>query len=58
MKEEKKTNAFGMSLNLKDDPQVIEKYKEYHRHVWPEVEQTLKSVGTRLRTPKMGYLEL
>lgn len=37
--------SFGMALNLKDDPQVIEKYKEYHRNVWPEVEQSLKGVG-------------
>ena len=37
--------AFGMALNLKDDPQTIEKYKEYHRHVWPEVEDALKAIG-------------
>ena len=37
--------VFGLALNLKDDPQVIESYKEYHRNVWPEVEQALKTVG-------------
>ena len=37
--------AFGMALNLKDDPQTIKKYKEYHRNVWPEVEEALKAVG-------------
>ena len=37
--------AFGMALNLKDDPQTIKQYKEYHQNVWPEVEEGLKSVG-------------
>ncbi|HIA69171.1 TPA: L-rhamnose mutarotase, partial [Candidatus Poribacteria bacterium] len=30
--------AFGLTINLREDPQIIEKYKEYHRNVWPEVE--------------------
>ena len=37
--------SFAMTLLLKDDPETIEKYKEYHRHVWPEVERSLKAVG-------------
>ena len=36
---------FGMAVNLKDAPEAIEKYKAYHRSVWPEVEQALKAVG-------------
>lgn len=36
---------FALTLNLKDDPQIIEQYKAYHREVWPEVEQSLKAVG-------------
>jgi len=36
---------FGMTLNLKDEPQIIEKYKSYHADVWPETEQALKAVG-------------
>ena len=36
---------FGMTLNLKDDAQIIEKYKTYHADVWPETEQALKAVG-------------
>ena len=35
--------AFGLTINLREDPQIIEKYKEYHRNVWPEVEQALKN---------------
>ena len=38
---------FAMTLNLKDDPEAIRKYVEYHRNVWPEVEASLKSVGIR-----------
>jgi len=37
--------SFGLALNLKNDPQAIEKYKAYHRNVWPEVETALKHVG-------------
>jgi L-rhamnose mutarotase len=42
--------CFGYTLNLKDDVLAIEAYKEYHRRVWPEIEQMLKSHGvTKLR---------
>ncbi len=37
--------SFGLALNLKDDPAVIEKYKEYHRNVWPDVVTGLRKVG-------------
>ena len=33
------------SLNLKDDPEVIDSYVKYHEDVWPEVKQSLKEVG-------------
>ena len=36
---------FGLALNLKDGTHIIERYKAYHRDVWPEVEQGLKVVG-------------
>ena len=35
----------AFTVNLKDDPEVIAKYKEYHANVWPEVLQALKDVG-------------
>jgi len=38
-------NFFGRTLNLKDDPKLIEAYKEYHRNVWPEVEGQLAKLG-------------
>ena len=36
---------FGLCLNLKDDPDIIEQYKAYHRDVWPEVLDSLREVG-------------
>ena len=37
--------AFAMTLNLKDDAELIEKYKEYHRNTWPDVLDGLKGIG-------------
>ena len=34
-----------MTMLLKNDPKLIEKYKKYHREVWPEVEASLAAVG-------------
>jgi len=36
---------YGQTLNLKDDPAIIERYIEHHRRVWPEVERGLRSIG-------------
>lgn len=36
---------FGLTLNLKADPRLIEEYKAYHRQVWPEVIKSLREVG-------------
>ena len=36
---------FGLTLNLKDDPDIIEQYKVYHREAWPETLAGLKAVG-------------
>ena len=47
--------GFGLTLNLKDDPQIIEKYKEYHRNVWPEVEKALEEIGvTKMKIFLLG----
>jgi L-rhamnose mutarotase len=34
-----------LMTDLKDDPAVIMRYREYHDHVWPEVLQSLRAVG-------------
>jgi hypothetical protein len=36
---------YGLTINLKDDPKVIETYKEYHCHLWPAVEVGLHRAG-------------
>lgn len=36
---------YARTLNLKDDPATIRTYLEYHRNVWPEVENGLRSIG-------------
>jgi len=39
--------SFAMALDLRDDAAAIEKYKEYHRAVWDEVLDGLRSIGIR-----------
>ena len=36
---------YGMTLMLKDSEEVVDRYKEYHRHAWPEVIDRLREVG-------------
>ena len=36
---------FAFTVNLKDDPEVIQKYEQYHASIWPEVLSSLKQVG-------------
>lgn len=37
--------AYGLTLMLRDDPAAIERYKNYHRHVWPEVAARIRQCG-------------
>ena len=37
--------SYAMTINLKSDAALIEQYKEHHRDVWPEVLDSLKSIG-------------
>jgi len=36
---------YGLTLLLKDDADVIDRYKRYHREAWPEVIARLKEIG-------------
>ncbi len=36
---------YGRTLNLRNDPAIIERYVEYHARVWPEVQQALRAIG-------------
>ncbi len=37
--------SYAMALDLRDDAETIEQYKKYHRAVWDEVLEGLKSLG-------------
>ena len=37
--------TYGMTLMLKDDEEVVERYRRYHRDAWPEVIVRLREVG-------------
>jgi L-rhamnose mutarotase len=39
------TLRFGMTLALRDDAALVERYKEYHQRVWPEVVARLREIG-------------
>lgn len=34
-----------LALDLNDDPEAIAEYVEYHKQVWPEIEESLKEAG-------------
>ena len=36
---------YCLTLDLKDDPQLIREYRRHHQAVWPEVEDCLRQVG-------------
>ena len=40
-----KTKRYCLALDLKNDPDLIETYKEYHRSVWPEITASIKDAG-------------
>ena len=33
------------TLNLRDDPAIVDAYRRHHRAVWPEVQASLRRVG-------------
>ncbi|MBI3762086.1 MAG: L-rhamnose mutarotase [Chloroflexi bacterium] len=36
---------FAQTVRLKDDPEIIRKYEEYHAHPWPETNAGLLKCG-------------
>lgn len=34
-----------LTLNLKDDPELIKEYEEQHKAVWPEIINSIKNSG-------------
>jgi L-rhamnose mutarotase len=37
--------TYALTLNLKNDPEIIKQYKAYHANPYPEVVEALKAVG-------------
>ena len=35
------------AIDLKDDPEIIRRYEDYHAAIWPEVAESLKAVGMK-----------
>ena len=36
---------YCQALELRDEPEMIEKYVEAHAHVWPEIQEGIREVG-------------
>jgi L-rhamnose mutarotase len=39
------SKRFCLTLDLKNDPALIRQYVEYHKSVWPEILQSIRSSG-------------
>lgn len=36
---------FCLTLNLKNDPDLISEYEQHHKNVWPEIKESIKGSG-------------
>lgn len=36
---------FCLTLDLKDDPALIAKYRQHHEKIWPEITESIKNSG-------------
>lgn len=43
-----KAQKYCLTLDLKEDPYLIDEYKVYHQEVWPEVIKSIKDSGISL----------
>ena len=39
------SRRYCLTLDLKNDPVSIASYKRYHRKIWPEITESIKSAG-------------
>jgi L-rhamnose mutarotase len=39
------SQRYCLTLDLKDDPQLIAEYKKHHEKVWPEILKSIKDSG-------------
>ena len=40
-----KTKRYCLTLDLKNDPDLIAEYKKHHEKIWPEVYESIKASG-------------
>jgi L-rhamnose mutarotase len=40
-----KPRRYCLTLELKDDPELIADYRRHHEHVWPEITQSIADSG-------------
>lgn len=38
---------YCLTLDLKDDPDLIQEYEQHHKAVWPEIVQSIKGTGIK-----------
>ncbi len=47
---------FCLTLDLRDDPRLIEAYEAHHRQVWPEVLESIKNSGiSKMEIYRFGH---
>jgi L-rhamnose mutarotase len=39
------SKRYCLALDLKDDRELIEEYKRYHKKIWPEITKSIKEAG-------------
>jgi L-rhamnose mutarotase len=39
------TRRLCLTLDLKDEPELIAEYKRYHERIWPEITKSIKDSG-------------
>ena len=39
------SRRYCLTLDLQDDPHLIDEYKRYHERIWPEITASLKQAG-------------
>ena len=39
------TKRYCLTLDLKDDPQLIAEYRRYHQKIWPEITKSIRGAG-------------
>lgn len=39
------TKRYCLTLDLKDDPQLIAEYRRYHEQIWPEITKSIRDAG-------------